>query len=162
LMAFPMLFQALVVAALLGGGVINIMIAIGIAMIPGSARLMQAQVLTVKENDYILAAKSLGASNIRIMLQQLLPNCFPPIMVFFTMSLGMTILTEASLSFLGIGIEEPTAAWGSMVRNGYQHLLSNPMLSFAPGIAIMVVVFAFNMVGDGLRDALDPRLRGSL
>ena len=92
----------------------------------------------------------------------ILPNSLPPMIVLVTMNLGMLILAEAGLSFLGIGIEPPGAAWGSMVADGYRYLLTNPILSFAPGLTIMVVVFAFNMVGDGLRDALDPRLRGLL
>lgn len=161
LMAFPMILLALVIAALIGGGLVNVMIALGVAFMPGYARLMQGQVLSVKENDYIVASRSLGANSFRIMLRHIAPNCFPPLIVFFTMSMGMTILTEAGLSFLGIGIQPPTPAWGSMVNDGARYLETNPILSIAPGIAIMIVVFAFNMVGDGLRDALDPRLRGT-
>ena len=123
---------------------------------------MCSQVLLVKKNDYILAAEAGGASNLRIMLSHIVPNCFPPLIVLLTMQIGKAIIYEASLSFLGIGIKPPTAAWGSMVSEGYQSLLVAPVLSIAPGIAIMLVVFAFNMVGDGLRDALDPRLRGTL
>jgi peptide/nickel transport system permease protein len=162
LMCFPMILMALVVAALLGGGLKNVMIALGIAMLPGYARLMCGQVLTVKENDYVLAAHSLGANNARIMLRHIFPNCLPPLIVLITMQIGAAILTEAGLSFLGIGIEPPAAAWGTMINDGRLYLLTNPILSCAPGIAIMLVVFAFNMVGDGLRDALDPRLRGTL
>jgi peptide/nickel transport system permease protein/oligopeptide transport system permease protein len=162
LMAFPMLVLALIISALLGGGLVNVMIALGISLIPGYARLMCAQVMTVKENDYIMAERSMGSSDLRIMLKHAFPNCIPPLIVMVTMTIGMTILAEASLSFLGIGITVPTASWGAMVNTGYQFILSSPMLSFAPGVAIMLVVFAFNMVGDGLRDALDPRLRGIL
>jgi peptide/nickel transport system permease protein len=162
LMCFPMILLALVIAALLGGGMKNVMIALGIAMLPGYARLMCGQVLSVKENDYVLAATTEGASRLRIMLSHVLPNCFPPLIVLMTMQIGSAILAEAGLSFLGIGIEPPASAWGLMVSDGRIYLLSNPVLSFAPGIAIMLVVFAFNMVGDGLRDALDPRLRGLL
>ena len=104
----------------------------------------------------------MGASNPRIMIRHLVPNCFPPLIVLITMMLGTTILAEAGLSFLNVGIEAPTAAWGSMISDGREYLLSHPVLSFTPGFAIMLVVFAFNMVGDGLRDALDPRLRGLL
>ena len=104
----------------------------------------------------------MGAKNWRIMLQHVAPNCFPPLIVLMTMQLGHAILVEAGLSFLGIGITPPTAAWGAMVSEGYKFLTRSPVLAFAPGMAIMVVVFAFNMVGDGLRDALDPRLRGTL
>jgi len=123
---------------------------------------MCGQALSVRENDYILAARSSGASDLRIMFRHLLPNCFPPMIVLMTMMIGMTILFEAGLSFLGIGIKEPTVAWGSLVNDGYKYLLTHPLLSFAPGIAIIVVVYAFNMVGDGVRDAIDPRLRGTL
>jgi ABC-type dipeptide/oligopeptide/nickel transport system permease subunit len=138
------------------------MIALGIALVPGYARLMCGQVLSVKENDYVMAEHSLGAGNMRIMLRHIFPNCLPPLIVLITMMMGMTILAEAGLSYLGIGVESPGAAWGAMVNDGYKYLIRNPILSFAPGIAIMLVVFAFNMVGDGLRDALDPRLRGIL
>jgi ABC-type dipeptide/oligopeptide/nickel transport system permease subunit len=162
LMAFPMLVLALLVATLLGGGLLNIMVAIGISMIPPYARLMCGLVLSVRETDYIMAERSLGGSNLRLMLSHILPNCFPPLIVLVTMQIGIAILTESGLSYLGIGITPPAPTWGSMVYNGYGYLLSNPLLSFAPGMAIMLVVFSFNMVGDGLRDALDPRLRGVL
>jgi peptide/nickel transport system permease protein len=162
LMAIPGLVLALVFAAMLGGGLLNIMIAIGISLVPTYCRLMRGQVLSIKSSDFILAARSLGARDRRIMLRHILPNCLPPLIVLVTLQLGMAILTEAGLSFIGIGISPPGAAWGSMVNEGYSFLLRNPVLSFAPGIAIMVVVLAFNLVGDGLRDALDPRLRGIL
>jgi peptide/nickel transport system permease protein len=162
LMAFPVLLLALAIAALLGGGLLNVMIAIGVGMMSGYARVMCGQAISVRENDYILAARSSGASNIRIMSRHVLPNCFPPMIVLMTMMIGMTILFEAGLSFLGIGIKEPIVAWGSLVNDGYKYLLSYPLLSVAPGIAIIVVVYAFNMVGDGVRDAIDPRLRGTL
>ncbi|MBN2059683.1 MAG: ABC transporter permease [Deltaproteobacteria bacterium] len=162
MMSIPMILLALVIASMLGGGLVNVMIALGIGIAPGYARLMCGQTLAVRENDYIMAARSIGSSNSRIMLKHILPNCLPPLIVMMTMMLGLAILSEAGLSFLGIGIEQPVAAWGYMVNSGYNFLTSNPVLSFAPGIAIILVVFAFNMVGDGLRDALDPRLRGIL
>jgi ABC-type dipeptide/oligopeptide/nickel transport system permease subunit len=160
MMAFPMLVLALLIASLLGGGLNNVIMALAFAMVPAYARLMCGQVMSVKENDYILAGRSMGASHMRIMLRHLAPNCFPPLIVMMTMMLGTTILAEAGLSFLGIGVQPPIATWGNMVNDGRQYLLSNPILSFAPGLAIMLVVYAFNMVGDGLRDALDPQLRG--
>jgi ABC-type dipeptide/oligopeptide/nickel transport system permease subunit len=160
LMAFPMLILALLIASLLGGGIENVIMALAFAMVPAYARLMCGQVMTVKENDYILAGRSMGANHMRIMLRHLAPNCFPPLIVMMTMMLGTTILAEAGLSFLGIGVQPPIATWGNMVNDGRQYLLSNPILSFAPGLAIMLVVYASNMVGDGLRDALDPQLRG--
>jgi peptide/nickel transport system permease protein len=162
LMAFPVLLLALAIAALLGGGLLNVMIAIGVGMMSGYARVMCGQAISVRENDYILAARSSGASSIRIMFRHVLPNCLPPMIVLMTMMIGMTILFEAGLSFLGIGIKEPTVAWDSLINDGYKYLLIHPLLSVAPGIAIIVVVYAFNMVGDGMRDAIDPRLRGTL
>jgi peptide/nickel transport system permease protein len=162
LMSFPMILLALVVAALLGGGIKNVIIALSIGLTPGYTRLMCGQALSVKENEYILAGRALGASNLRIMFRHILPNCISPIIVVMSMMLGTTILAEAGLSFLGIGIVPPTAAWGSMINSGRQYLLTRPILSFAPGFVIMLVVLSFNMVGDGLRDALDPRLRGTL
>jgi len=162
LMTIPMLLLALCIAALLGGGLKNVVIALGIGLIPGYARMMMSQVLVAKGLDYVVAERSMGASNLRILLRHIVPNCFSPILVLVTMMMGTTILAEAGLSFLGIGITEPTPTWGSMVTNGRDYLLTNPVLSVAPGVAIMLVVFAFNMVGDGLRDALDPRLRGSV
>ncbi len=162
LMAFPMLLLAMMIAALLGGGMTNVIIALTVGLVPIYSRLMCAQVLTVKENDYVLAGRATGASDLRIMLRHVLINCFPPLIVMMTMMLGSTILAEAGLSFLNIGIQAPMPAWGSMVNDGREYLTNAPFLSFAPGAAIMLVVFSFNMVGDGLRDALDPRLRGAL
>lgn len=162
LMCFPMILLALVIAAVLGGGLQNVIIALSVATVPGYARVMHGLTLSVRENDYILAEEAMGSSSRRTMARHVLPNALPPMIVLITMQLGMLILSEAALSFLGIGIEPPGAAWGSMVADGYQYLLTNPVLSIAPGITIMLVVFAFNMVGDGLRDALDPRLRGLL
>jgi peptide/nickel transport system permease protein len=162
LMCFPMIMLALLVASVLGGGIQNVIIALSIATIPGYARVTCGLTLTIKENDYIMAQRSLGASKWRIMFSHILPNSFPPLIVLATMQLGSLILAEAGLSFLGIGIKPPGAAWGAMVSDGYNYLTRNPVLSFAPGLAIMLVVFAFNMVGDGLRDALDPRMRGLL
>jgi peptide/nickel transport system permease protein len=162
LMGFPMLLLALVIATVLGGGLKNIIIALGIALIAGFARVMCAQTLSLKENDYVTAGRSLGFNNLRLMFSHIVPNAFPPMIILATMNIGMVILMESGLSFLGIGIQAPEAAWGSMVSAGYNRLQSNPALSVAPGIAIMLIVFSLNMIGDGLRDALDPRLRGTL
>jgi len=162
LMGFPMLLLALLIAAVLGSGIQNVIIALSVATLPGYARVMHGLTLSVRENDYILAERAMGSSNLRTMVSHILPNALPPMIVLVTLQLGSIILAEAGLSFLGIGIRPPGAAWGSMVNDGYRYLLTNPVLSFAPGLAIMLVVFAFNMVGDGLRDALDPRLRGLL
>ncbi len=162
IMAFPAMLLTLSIVALLGGGMHMVIIALGIGMMSGYARVMCAQAISIKENDYVLAARSLGASSLRTMVKHVLPNAFPPMIVMMTIMIGTTILAEASLSYLGIGIKEPTVAWGSMVNDGYKYLLTSPLLSLTPGLAIIVVVFAFNMVGDGLRDAIDPRLRGTL
>jgi peptide/nickel transport system permease protein len=162
IMAIPPLLLALVIAALLGTGIRGVMIAISFALIPGYIRLICGQVLSVKENEYVMAANSVGVSKIAIMVRHILPNCLSPLIVQMTMMMGLAILIEASLSFLGLGIKPPSAAWGSMVYDGYKYLVMRPMLSLSPGLAIMLVVFSFNMVGDGLRDALDPRLRGTI
>jgi peptide/nickel transport system permease protein len=162
LMAFPMLVLALLLVAVLGAGIQNVIIALGVATIPGYTRLMCATTLSVKENEYIMAQRAIGAKSFRTMARHVLPNAIQPVIVLVTTMLGNVILAEASLSFLGIGIKPPGAAWGSMASGGFRDLGTHPLLSFAPAIAIMLVVFAFNMVGDGLRDALDPKLRGKL
>jgi peptide/nickel transport system permease protein len=161
LMAIPMLLAALIISVLLGGGLKNVIIALSVGMISGQCRMMCGQALSIRENDYILAARASAASPLRIMLRHIFPNAFPPLLVLSTIGLGVAILAEAGLSFLGLGIAPPQPAWGSMINDGYKYLLTNPVLSFAPGVAIGLVVFGFNMVGDGLRDAIDPRLRGT-
>lgn len=162
LMAFPPLLIALLMAAVLGAGIKNVTIALGISFIPTYARLMYGQVLVCKEADYFIAARATGANNLRIMLRHLLPNCLSPLIVSVTIMLGSAILLESGLSFLGIGITPPTAAWGSMIAGGYKYILMTPLFPFVPGMAIMLTVLSLNLVGDGLRDALDPRLRGTL
>lgn len=162
LMAIPMLILALVISTILGGGLVNVIIALGIGGIPLHCRMMCGQTLHVKENDYVLASRTIGASAKRIMFRHIFLNAFPPLLVTMTIGLGATILAEAGLSFLGMGISPPECAWGSMINDGYRFLLKNPMLSIMPGVAVMLVVFGFNMMGDGLRDALDPRLRGTI
>ncbi len=160
LMAIPMLLVALIMASLLGGGVKNVILALGVGMLSVHARMMCAQALSVKQNDYILAATSMGISDVRMMVRHIFPNAFPALMVVITVGLGAVILAEAGLSFLGVGVMPPYPAWGKMISDGYKYILSNPALALSPGVAIMLVVFGFNMMGDGLRDALDPRLRG--
>lgn len=162
MMSLPPLVLALAIATAIGGGLKGVILSLGIAMVPGYCRLMCGQVLSIKEDDYITGARSLGAKDSRVMLRHILPNAFPPLLVLLTLTIGSAILSEAGLSFLGIGVEPGTATWGSMVSDGYKYLFTNPLLSFAPGIAITLTVLSFNMVGDGLRDALDPRLRGTL
>jgi|WetSurMetagenome_2_1015567.scaffolds.fasta_scaffold39923_5 peptide/nickel transport system permease protein len=162
LMTFPMIILAMLLMATLGTGLVNLMIALGFSMMSGYARVMCGLVYSIKENDYVLAEQAAGAGTWRIMFRHILPNCFPPFIVMITMQMGSAIMAEAGMSFIGIGIQAPLASWGSMVNDGYKYLLNNPLLSIAPGGAILLIVFAFNMVGDGLRDALDPRLRGTL
>jgi peptide/nickel transport system permease protein len=160
LMFIPSLILALAIGAALGGGLGNVMVSLGIALTPTYARLMRCEVLTVKQAEYVTAGRAIGCRDVRIMLVHVLPNTLPPLIVLITLNLGTAILAEAALSFLGLGIAPPGAAWGAMVNDGYRYLLSNPILSFAPGLCIMLVVLAFNLAGDGVRDALDPRLRG--
>jgi peptide/nickel transport system permease protein len=162
LMAIPPIILILAIASVLGAGLFNVLIAIGVGLTPTYTRLMCGQIMTLKENDYVIAARSVGAGNMRIMLAHLLPNSFPPMLVLITLNMGTAILMEATVSFLGIGIAPPTATWGSMISTGYAYVLLNPLLSLLPGVAILLVALSFNMVGDGLRDALDPRLRGTL
>jgi peptide/nickel transport system permease protein len=162
LMSIPPIMLALAVAALLGGGLVNVMISVGISLIPTYCRLMCSEVLYIRESDYIMSITLSGASYWRIIVKHILPNAFPPIIVLITLNMGIAIMAEASLSFLGIGISPPAPAWGGMVSDGYRYINTNPILSITPGIAVMLIVLAFNIVGDGLRDALDPRLRGVL
>lgn len=162
ILAIPALIFTLVLASALGGGVLSIVISIGVSLVPTYIRMVNGQVLSIKESDYVTAGKLIGLKNIRILLKHLLPNCFPSLIVLFTMNLGQGIMLEATMSYQGVGIAPPTATWGAMVSDGYSYLTTAPLLSILPGICIILVVVAFNVVGDGLRDALDPRLRGKL
>lgn len=163
LMALPSIILMMLIAGLVNARSIWVVIfALGFGGIPGMCRMMCGQALSVKQNDYVLAGKAVGMSNWRIMLTQIFPNAFPPLIVGLTMGIGGVVLGEAGLSFLGIGIQAPTPSWGNMIMDGQRYLLDNPILSIAPGIAIMLLVFGFNMVGDGIRDAIDPKLRGVL
>lgn len=160
MLAIPLILSALMLASVLGQGLMNVVLALAVIMMPRMARFMAGQALTVMQNDYVLAGRAIGAKDLRVMMLHIVPNAFPPLLVMATIDLGMAILVEATLSFLGVGIAPPAPAWGGMVNSGYLYLLTNPVLSFAPGVAIMLTVFGINMVGDGLRDAIDPRLRG--
>lgn len=160
LMSIPMIIVALLLGVMLGGGLVNIMIAVGLGMSSSYARVICGLVMSIKENDYIMAAKASGASSLRVMLRHCLPNSFPPFIVLITINMGGAIMIEAALSYLGLGIEPPGAAWGAMVQEGYGYLITHPILALVPGVAIAIVVYSLNMIGDGLRDALDPRLRG--
>lgn len=158
LFAFPGILLAMLIIAMLGTSLTNVVIAISIWSIPGCARIVRGSVLSVKEQEYVLAMRSLGASNVRIIFKHILPNCMAPIIVFATMRMATSILSTASLSFLGLGAQPPTAEWGGMIAAGQDYMWTAPHMSIIPGIAIMLVVFAFNVFGDGLRDALDPNM----
>lgn len=158
LFAFPGILLAMLIIAILGTSLVNVVIAISIWSIPGCARIVRGSVLTVKKQEYILAMKSLGASDARIILKHILPNCTAPIIVFATMRMATAILSTSALSFLGLGAQPPSPEWGAMIAAGQDFMWSAPHMSIIPGIAIMLVVFAFNVLGDGLRDALDPNM----
>jgi len=159
-MCIPGLVLMLIIAGILGGGLTNIMIAVGLGMVPGFSRITRSLVMSINQREYIMAAHSIGASDLRIILRCIVPNTLPVLIVMMSMAMGGAIMAEAGLSFLGLGINPPGAAWGAMISSGYKYLLSNPLLSFIPGFCIMLVVLSFNLAGDGLRDALDPKLRG--
>jgi len=158
LQAFPGLILALGITAALGPGIGNAMIAIGIVAAPAISRLTRAQTLAIREREFVQAARVIGASPYSIVTRHIWPNVTAPIIVQATLLIATAIVTEASLSFLGVGVVPPTPSWGSMIRTGSQYLEVAPWLAFAPGIPIFATVLAFNFVGDGLRRALDPRL----
>jgi len=159
LLVLPTILLALVIVAMLGPGVFNLMIAVGISNAPRFARLTRAEVLAVKKMVFVDAASALGASYIRLMLRHILPNSFASIVVLSSLRVAQAITTEASLSFLGLGVAPPTPTWGSMIADGRVYLRTSPWVAIFPGIMIMLIVMAFNLVGDGLRDLLDPKLR---
>jgi ABC-type dipeptide/oligopeptide/nickel transport system permease subunit len=158
LMAFPALLLAIAIVTVLGTGLINALMAIAIVSIPGYARVVRSSVLSVKGLDYVTASRALGASNIRLLFTRILPNALTPLIVQGTLGIASAILNAAALSFLGLGAQPPTPEWGLMLGAESNSVFNAPFLVFFPGVAIMVTVLAFNLVGDGLRDALDPRL----
>jgi len=158
LLAFPSLLLAIAIVTVLGPGLINALLAIGIVSIPIYARLVRSSVLSVKELDYIMASRALGASNAHLLFQRILPNALTPLVVQGTLGIATAILDAAALSFLGLGAEKPTPEWGLMLGEERNSVFNAPHLVFFPGVAIMLTVLAFNLIGDGLRDALDPRL----
>ncbi|MEK5382071.1 ABC transporter permease [Niallia sp. FSL W8-0635] len=159
LFSFPGILLAMLIIAVLGTSLVNVAIAISIWSIPSCARIVRGSVLSVKKQEYVMAMKSLGASDLRIMFKHILPNCTAPIIVFATMRMATAILSTASLSYLGLGAQPPTPEWGAMISQGQAYMWSSPHMTIIPGIAIMLTVFAFNVVGDGLRDALDPNMK---
>jgi len=158
LLAFPTLILAIAIVTVLGPGLINTLIAIAVVSIPGYARIMRASVLTIKEQDYILADRALGVPPMRILFSHILPNALTPLVVQATLGIASAILDAAALSFLGLGAQPPTPEWGSMIGQERNQVFSAPHLIFFPGLALVLTVLGFNLLGDGLRDALDPRL----
>jgi peptide/nickel transport system permease protein len=159
--AFPALILAMAISGALGPSLTNAMIAIAVVSWPVYARLVRAQVLSLREREYVEAARSLGASAPRIVWQHILPNTLAPLLVQASFDMGSAILSAAGLSFIGFGTQPPTAEWGVMISEGRNYIATHSWLSLFPGLAILLTVAAFNLIGDGLRDALDPRLRGT-
>lgn len=159
LLAFPSIFLALGIIAALGPGLVNLMVAAGISSIPAFARIVRGSILTLKEREFVEAARALGGSGGRILFRHLLPNCLAPVIVQASLRMATVLLTASGLSFLGLGVQPPTPEWGAMLSNARSYLIVAPHVATIPGLAIMIVVVGFNLFGDGLRDVLDPRLR---
>lgn len=158
-LAIPSILLAISIVAALGPGLINLLIAMSVSQIPRFARIVRSSILTIKEIEFIEAAKACGTRDRRIITKHILPNAIGPIIVQATLTMASTILTIASLSFVGLGIQSPMPEWGSMLNDGKSQMRYNPYLVIIPGIAIMMAVMSLNLIGDGLRDALDPRLK---
>jgi ABC-type dipeptide/oligopeptide/nickel transport system permease subunit len=161
LMAFPTLLLALAVVATFGPSLLNLVGAITLAYVPIFSRVVRGSVLSAKQNDYVQAARALGAPDRRVMVREILPNVLTPVIVQATFNLSTAIMIEAALSFLGLGVQPPAPSWGTMLSEARSFMELDPWLAVAPGTAITAAVLGFNLLGDGLRDALDPRLRGS-
>lgn len=157
--AVPAILMAVVVVSVLGSSTINLMIAVGVSSIPGFVRVTRAAVLTVRNEEYVEAAKALGKSNLYIIFVHVLPNCLSPIIVQTTLRVASAIVSALSLSFLGLGIKPPAPEWGALLTAGRNYILGYSYLTFFPGLAIIITVLAFNLLGDGLRDAMDPKLK---
>ncbi len=162
LLAFPYLLLAIVVVSALGPGVLKTTIAVGVWGVPAVTRMVRGSVLAAREMEYVRAARALGASGPEVLTRHVLRNILPSVIVYATLFMANAILVEAALSFLGLGVQPPTPSWGLMVATGRDFLLVAPHIATIPGLAIMVAVLGFNLLGDGLRDALDPRLRGQI
>ncbi len=160
LLSFPGFLLALSLVAVLGIGTVNVIISVGLGAVPAFVRLVRASTLAIRYTAYVEAARGLGATGPRIIGRHVLPNAVAPVIVQATLGLGSTLLTAAGLGFLGLGVQPPTPEWGSMLGEGRQYIFSNPNLATFPGLAIFLTVLGFNLAGDGLRDALDPSLRG--
>ena len=160
LLAFPSLILGLILVAMLGPSMHNIILAIALTSIPPFARIARAPTIAIKEREFVLAGRALGYSDTRIVAGHILPNILPEILVMASLWLANAIRTEASLAFVGLGVKPPTATWGGMIREGFENILDSYTLALVPSIAILIVIFALNLLGDGLRDAIDPRLKG--
>jgi len=158
-LAFPSMLLAMVIMYALGGGILNVFLTLTLVNWANVARVVRAQTLKLKNCEFVEAARVIGVSRDRIMRRHILPNCLPTLLVLFTLNIPASILTESSLSFLGLGIQPPNASWGLMINTGRQYLYNAPWLCFAPGAAIMLIVLAFNFLGNGLLDVLDPRMK---
>jgi peptide/nickel transport system permease protein len=158
-LAFPSLLLAMVVMYTLGASLLNIYIALSVVGWAGTARVVRSQTLSMKEKEFVEAARAIGVKNSVIMTKHIFPNCIPQLLVLLTLNIPGSILSEASLSFLGIGAQPPASSWGLMVSNGREFLFNAPWVAITPGVAILIIVLAFNFLGDGLRDALDPYLK---
>lgn len=158
-LAFPSLLLAMVVMYTLGATLINIFIALSLVGWAGIARVVRAQTLSLKEKEFVQAARAIGVRDLVIMRRHILPNCLPSLLVLFTLKIPGAILSEASLSFLGVGAQPPTPSWGLMISRGKEYIFSAPWVAIAPGVAILIIVIAFNFLGDGFRDALDPYMK---
>lgn len=159
LLAIPQILLAISIVAALGSGLQNLMIAVGISSIPGYARIVRASVLSIKDQEFVEAAKAAGSSDLRIIFHHIIPNSMAPIIVQATLGVAIAILTAAGLSFIGLGIQPPTPEWGSMLSGGRQYIRDYWYMTLFPGLAIVITIFALNVLGDGLRDALDPKLK---
>jgi len=159
LQSIPGILMAICVVAALGTGIFSLVIAISISGIPVFARTVRSAVLTVRDNEYIEASRTIGASNMRLMLRHILPNCFGHVVIFIVSSIAGNILVISSMSYIGLGIQPPTPEWGSLLSAGKTYIQSYPYMVIFPGLFILITVFAFNLLGDGVRDALDPRLK---
>jgi len=157
--SIPTILLGIVIVSAIGGGVGSLMIAIGVAAIAGFARITRAAILTIKNQEYIESAKAMGLSDLRIIFGHILPNCLSPIIVQTTLKIGNAVVSASSLSFLGMGVPAPKPEWGTMLSAGREFLRKSSYMTLFPGLAIMITVLAFNLVGDGLRDALDPKLK---
>lgn len=159
LLSFPYVLLAIAMMAVLGAGLFNAMLAIGIVMVPSFARVVRSATMNVKHEEFIISARCIGAKHIWVILDHIIPNIIPTIIIYASLNFAGAVISEATLSFLGLGIQPPTPSWGSMLSEAKNYLQTAPHMAYFPGLAILVTCLGFNLLGDGLRDVLDPRLR---